>query len=228
MYLVGLTGGIATGKSTVANILQKELNVPVLDADLIAREIVEPGRPAWKQIKETFGDEVFNDDGTLNREQLGNIIFADVDKRKLLNKITHPKIYQEMFWRCLKLMFSGHHYVVLDLPLLFESNYMTKFLSKIIVVSCLPEQQLTWLMNRNGLSSEDAQVRIAAQMPLPEKRRRAQFVIENTESAGETREQVIKIVHELNSSYAHWLIRLSLVTPVLIFISIGYLAYFSW
>ena len=119
MYLVGLTGGVATGKSTVSNMF-RDLGVPVIDADAMARRIVEPGRKAWRAIKEEFGPCVFHDNGELNRAALRTIIFEDEGQRQKLNRITHPEIYKEMWWEAVKCAASGHQYIIMDLPLLFE------------------------------------------------------------------------------------------------------------
>ncbi|KAH7948023.1 hypothetical protein HPB52_017765 [Rhipicephalus sanguineus] len=106
MFLIGLTGGIASGKSTVASILVS-LGIDVIDADKIAREVVEPGKPAWVQIRREFGSEVLLSDGQLNRPALGRIVFSDHDKRRRLNRITHPEIHKEMFFQSLKLFLKG-------------------------------------------------------------------------------------------------------------------------
>lgn len=134
MFIVGLTGGIATGKSTVCDVF-REHGIPVIDADVAARKVVEPGRKAWHLIKKEFGDAVFHKDGQLNREILGEIIFDSVEKRRKLNEITHPEIYSEMFWAAVKCFFQGHQFIVMDLPLLFESGSMLDYLYKIIVVT---------------------------------------------------------------------------------------------
>lgn len=97
--------------------------------------VVEPGKPAWKKIREGFGTDVFHDDGTLDRTKLGDLIFNDVEKRKKLNAITHPHIYREMYWQTLKYFLQGHAFIVMDLPLLFETGHMLNYLHKVIVVT---------------------------------------------------------------------------------------------
>jgi len=120
MFLVGLTGGIASGKSTVANIF-KEHSVPIIDADVIARKIVEPGEKAWNEIHQEFGDDVFKDNGELDREALGKVIFSNSSKRVSLNKITHPKIERMIHWQIIKYFFEGkfeldfNHFFISDL-----------------------------------------------------------------------------------------------------------------
>jgi len=221
MFLVGLTGGIATGKSTVSSAF-REYGVAVLDADVIARKVVEPGRPAWKKIKKEFGDEVFLPNGTLNRQRLGEIIFANQEKRRILNKITHPQVYKEMFLQCLALFLKGHRYAVLDLPLLYESGYMVPFVNKIVVVKCRPEQQLQRLMDRNLFTAQEALSRINAQMSLEEKCRRADFVIDNSRSVEDTETQVRRTVEDLSQSWAHWKLRFALLACLALLAAVIY------
>ncbi|SAM06886.1 hypothetical protein [Absidia glauca] len=132
MKLVGLTGGIASGKSTVSRLLQEQ-QVPIIDADKIAREVVEPGRRANRQIREHFGDEVFLPDGHLDRPKLGDIIFTDPSKRKILNACVHPAVRLEMLKQVLYHWLSGAKVVVLDVPLLFESK-LDRFVGTTVVV----------------------------------------------------------------------------------------------
>ncbi|XP_046397244.1 dephospho-CoA kinase [Ischnura elegans] len=208
MFIVGLTGGIATGKSLVTSIL-RENGVSVIDADTIARKVVEPGQSAWSKIRKEFGDGVFYSNGELNREALGNIVFQDVDKRKKLNQITHPEIYKEMLFAATKCFFSGEKFIVMDLPLLYETGAMLKYLHKVIVVDCEKECQLARLMARGqGMSESAALQRINAQMPLEEKCERANFVINNSGSEEETRQQVEGILSVLQKSRAYWRLRL--------------------
>lgn len=202
MFLVGLTGGIATGKSTVSSMM-KDMGVPVVDADLIARQIVEPGKRAWKKIREVFGDEVFLDSGEIDRTKLGAIVFSDAQKRRALNKITHPDIYSEIRGQVLKHLLRGEQFVVLDLPLLYESNKVSNYLYKTIVVSCDDEMQLERLLDRNQYTEKEAIARIEAQMPLERKCLLADIIIENSGSIAETRKQVEGIIKLLRSSKHH-------------------------
>ncbi|XP_046670480.1 dephospho-CoA kinase domain-containing protein [Homalodisca vitripennis] len=207
MFIVGLTGGIATGKTTVSEMFQ-EYGIPVIDADKMARQIVEPGRTAWKKIKKEFGDEVFYPSGELNRDILGEIIFDDVNKRRTLNEITHPEIYKEMFWAAVRCFFQGHQFVVMDLPLLFETGSMIEYLYKIIVVTCEEDIQLVRVIERGNLTETRAKKRIGAQMGLDLKCSKAHYVIENSGSIEDTRDQVTKVVAALKSSNHHWKLRL--------------------
>ncbi|XP_076249806.1 dephospho-CoA kinase [Calliopsis andreniformis] len=206
MFIVGLTGGIATGKSSVAAVF-REHGIPVIDADQIARKVVEPGKPAWHKIRKEFGPEVFLDTDELDRAKLGDLIFNDVEKRKKLNAITHPDIYREIYWQTLRLFLRGHQFIVMDLPLLFETGHMLNYLHKIIVVTCEEDLQLQRLIERTGFTEAKAKLRIAAQMSLEKKAEMANFVIENSGSELDTREQTIKIINVLKSSKYHWRLR---------------------
>ncbi|KAL2725359.1 dephospho-CoA kinase domain-containing protein [Vespula squamosa] len=206
MFLVGLTGGIATGKSAVATVF-REHGIPVIDADAIARKVVEPGRPAWHKIQMEFGSEVFLSTKQLDRAKLGDIIFNDVEKRKKLNAITHPDIYREIYWQTFKYFIQGHPFIVLELPLLFESGHMLNYLHKIIVVTCEEDLQLQRLMERTGFTEAKAKIRIEAQMSLEKKADMANFVIENSGTERDTREQTIKVINVLKCSKYHWKLR---------------------
>ncbi|XP_034195666.1 dephospho-CoA kinase isoform X1 [Osmia lignaria lignaria] len=206
MFLVGLTGGIATGKSSVAAIF-REYGIPVIDADQIARKVVEAEKPAWHKIKREFGPEVFLDTGELDRVKLGDLIFNDIEKRKKLNAITHPDIYREIYWQTFKLFLQGHQFIVMDLPLLFETEHMLNYLYKIIVVTCEEDLQLQRLMERTGFTEAKAKLRVAAQMSLEKKAEMANFVIENSGSERDTREQTIKVINVLKASKHHWKLR---------------------
>ncbi|XP_076376987.1 dephospho-CoA kinase [Megalopta genalis] len=207
MFIVGLTGGIATGKSSVAAVF-RECGIPVIDADQIARKVVEPGKPAWHKIRKEFGSEVFLETKELNRAKLGDLIFNDVQKRKKLNAITHPDIYKEIYWQTFKYILQGHQFIVMDLPLLFETGHMLNYLHKIIVVTCEEDLQLQRLIERTGFTEAKAKLRIAAQMPLEKKAEMANFVIENSGTEQDTRQQTIRVINVLRSSKYHWKLRL--------------------
>lgn len=211
MFLVGLTGGIATGKSSVATIL-RNMGIEIIDADIVAREVVEPSKVAWKKIRKEFGESVFHPDGTIDRQALGQIVFSQPEKRKLLNSITHPEIYKSIFRKCVKLFFSGHQFTVIDLPLLYESGKMVKFLHKTIVVTCEPSIQLQRLMSRDNMSQSEALARINSQMPLTEKVNRADFVINNNDTIQATRQQVEAVVSQIRTLKTHWKYRIVIIT----------------
>ncbi|XP_058059418.1 dephospho-CoA kinase domain-containing protein [Anopheles bellator] len=207
MFLVALTGGVASGKSTVTKIF-RDHGVPVIDADAIARQVVEPGRPAWHKIRASFGESVFHtDSGELNREALGRIIFDDVEKRRLLNEITHPEIHRIIYKSVIKCFLLGHNFVVMDLPLLFETRIMLNFIHKIITVTCEEDIQVARLIDRSKYTEAEATKRIKAQMPLELKCEQSHFVIENSGTFRDTEEQTLKILSILQDSNQHWKIR---------------------
>jgi len=210
MFLVGITGGIASGKSTVSSIF-REYGVKVIDADVLARQVVEPGKKAWKKIKNEFGPSIIGESGEVDRQALGQIIFSDREKRRRLDAITHPEIYKLIFWIVFKCFLKGHQFVILDLPLLFESGAMVDYIYKVIVVTCDEEQQLLRLIERNSLCKEDGVKRIKAQMPLEEKCKRAHFVIDNSKSEAELRAQVEDVYRVLRHSRYHWRLRLMII-----------------
>jgi dephospho-CoA kinase len=186
---MGLTGGIATGKSTVAAML-KERGAVLIDADQVARDVVEPGTEGLRRIRERFGSRVFQEDGRLNRAALGNIIFKDEGLRKELGRLLHPLIMEEMQKRTRNALAKNPHAIVIwDVPLLIEEN-LTQFVEKVIVVYVPESVQLQRLMKRNALSEEEARERIAAQLSIEEKKRVADIVIDNSDSLEMTERQV--------------------------------------
>lgn len=193
-YILGLTGGIASGKSTVSQIF-KEKEIPVVDADVGAREVVKPGKPALKKIKEAFGDEVFLEDGTLNRPALGKIIFKDKVKRQQLNECIRGDIRQWIKEERDRYIEEGYPFIVLDVPLLYEAEY-EKEVDAVMVVAVDEQTQAERLMKRNDLSKDEAKERIVAQMPLKEKVNRADTVIDNNGSLEQTSEQVVSWMKE--------------------------------
>lgn len=170
--------------------------------------VVEPYKPVWRKIKEFFGDEVFNEDLTLNRDKLGQIIFDDIEKRRKLNQLTHPIIHRTIYKQVFKYFFLGKNFVVLELPLLFEVNSsLINYIHKIICVSTEEDIQIARLMDRNSLSLSEAKKRIQAQMPLDEKCKMSHFVIENSGSPQDMEQQAIKIIDMLLDSNHHWKLR---------------------
>ncbi|APP16176.1 dephospho-CoA kinase [Bacillus altitudinis] len=192
--VIGLTGGIASGKSTVSQMI-KEKGIRVVDADIIAKEAVSKGSPALHQIVQTFGEEVLLPNGELNRQQLGAIIFSDEEKRKKLNAIVHPEVRKELLEQRDEGVSNNETFVVLDIPLLFESK-LEGLVDRIIVVYTTPELQLSRLMNRNDLSEEEALNRIHSQQPLEEKCQKADRMIENTKDLAFIRKQLENILNE--------------------------------
>ncbi len=190
--IIGLTGSIASGKSTVAKMITA-LGLPIVDADIVARDVVEPGAETLTLIAEEFGQDILLEDGTLNRVKLGDIIFHEPSKRKILNDIMHPAIRQEMLRQRDAYIEAGNKHVVMDIPLLFESK-LQHYVERIIVVSVSEEVQLRRLMKRNNLSKEDALARMHSQLPMSVKEKGADAVIYNNENLGQTEEQLKKIL----------------------------------
>lgn len=187
MRIIGLTGGIGSGKSTVSEML-RELGATVVDADEGARVVVEPGQPALAEIRERFGDGVFASDGGLDRAKLADVVFNDEGAREALNAITHPRVRAWMAERMQEADAAGAPAVVLDIPLLFESG-LTAGLDDIVVVWAPVEEQFKRAVGR-GLRGEDVRARIKAQMSLDDKRAKATVVIDNSGSKEETVRQV--------------------------------------
>ena len=187
MRVLGLTGGIGSGKSAVG-LMFAQLGADLVEADQLARDVVEPGQPALSEIVEAFGAEILRPDGRLNRSKLATIIFADPAARGRLNTITHPRIRERMDAE-VAARTGQAGVLLLDIPLLYE-NGRERTLERVIVVWVDAETQLRRLQERDGLSQEEARRRIAAQMPLDEKRARADHVIDNTGTREHTRAQV--------------------------------------
>ncbi|ECB9806559.1 dephospho-CoA kinase [Listeria monocytogenes] len=189
---IGLTGSVATGKSTVSNMIQ-QAGIPLVDADIAARKVVEPGTEGLKEIVAYFGEEILLADGTLDRAKLGEIIFKDNEKREKLNEITHPRVKDYMLEARERFFRAGEELVFFDIPLLFESH-LESLVDQIVVVWTTPETELKRLMERNNLTKEDALRRIESQMGIDEKARKADFVIDNNESLEKTQKQVYTFI----------------------------------
>ena len=196
MQVIGLTGGIATGKSTVSAIL-KEAGAVIIDADRIARQVVKKGLPAHREIVENFGNNVLLSSGEINRSVLGDIIFNDPRKKQLLNNIVHPYVRKEQN-RQLKHIGKKdpNAIVILDIPLLIETQTY-RDLSEVIVVYAPEHIQIKRLMQRDGISKADALARVRSQMPIEEKKDRATIVIDNSGTRENTRTQTLEIFQRL-------------------------------
>ncbi|KAI0253481.1 CoaE-domain-containing protein [Lactifluus subvellereus] len=188
MLVIGLTGGIATGKSTVSTQLAAR-GIPVIDADLLAREVVRPGTRAFKKIISTFGREVLQEDGTLDRSKLGAIVFRDEEQRRRLNAIIHPAVRWGMAMGVLKCWLRGERVCVLDIPLLIETKIYL-WVGRVVVVYCSAEIQLQRLMQRDKSTRDDARARLESQLPITEKLAYADIVMDNSGTLAELEVQV--------------------------------------
>lgn len=191
-YRLGITGGIGTGKSTVAADLRR-LGVPVVSADVIARDVMAPNSPLMSAIQVAFGDEIINSDGSLNRALLGRYVFADANKRQQLDDLVQPAI-RVAFKQAFSTLMGP--VVAAEVPLLYEQDY-TEFFEGIAVAVCPPEVQEARVMARDGLSREAARQRIAAQMPLTVKVARADFVINTNLGDANRQDQVQQLMNHL-------------------------------
>lgn len=188
-FLLGVTGGVATGKTTVVKMF-KAKGAPVIDFDLLARRVVEPNKPAWRSIVAYFGQQVLQEDRTLDRKKLADITFKDMEKRKKIEAFTHPEIYAEFVKELAEI--TAHTpgaIIVLDIPLLIEMNFQY-LCHKLLVVYAPQEQQIQRLIKRDGISRGEAVSRLRSQLPIEEKVGYADLVIRNEGSLTETRKQV--------------------------------------
>lgn len=192
VLVVGLTGGIASGKSTVSHYL-RELGAEIIDADVLARELVVPQSPAWQEIVKHFGREILDSQGFLQRKKLGEIIFESPLEREALNKILHPKI-KEKTAELIRLFGQREDLslLVIDAALLIETG-MVGMVDEVWVVTIPEELQLQRLRERDEISSAEAQKRLMAQMPLPEKIKYATRVIDNSGTLEETRKKILAL-----------------------------------
>jgi len=192
--IIGLTGGIASGKSTVSSMFQ-DFNIPVIDADQLARDVVMPGEEAYEKIVTHFGEGILNSDQTIDRKTLGHIVFANKEKREVLNQIVHPAIRKRMLDQRDAYVRKQFKCIVLDIPLLFESR-LSHYVHKTLVVYVNENIQLKRLMSRDGFSEKEAKQRIHAQLPLKEKVRQADAVIDNNGTVQQSFDQLKKLLDQ--------------------------------
>jgi len=192
MLNVGLTGGIGCGKSTVAGMLRKK-GAYIVDFDRVAHEAQEPGGAAWKAVVAEFGQEILRPDGTLDRDKLGALVFNDEAKRRRLNELVHPAVFEAWLGRLEDIGRERPDAVVIaDVPLLFEVG-MEALVDLVVLVYCAPEGQIRRIVKRNGYTRDEAALRLRSQMPIDEKVPLADFVIDNGGSVAETAAQVDEI-----------------------------------
>ena len=198
MILVGLTGGIASGKSLVSKLL-KELGAYIIDADEIAHEVIQPGGPAYQEILQQFGEEILSKDGTIDRLRLGRLVFSDPVKRTLLEGIVHPRVFAIEEARRRKIAQKDPQAVIIfDAPLLIETRAY-ELMDKVIVVYANHRTQLKRLMERDHLDYDEAKRRIAAQLPLTDKRQYADYIINGADPPEEVAKQTEAIYQELKA-----------------------------
>ncbi len=197
MLVVGLTGGIASGKSTVSQMF-REAGIPVICADELAHEVVKPGSAALDKIRQTFGDEFIDSEGKLDRAAMARLVFDDKSRRKGLESIIHPRVAEEQRKLIREFAAQGHNMVVVDVPLLYESGLEESF-DMILVAYVPPEIQVQRLIARDRVSDKEARSRLDAQLPIDKKKRLAGRIFDNTGPVEHTREQVLGIIKELRA-----------------------------
>ncbi len=199
MLIVGLTGGAASGKTAVSRVLREE-GAYIIDADQIARELVQPRKPAWHEIIRAFGKKILQEDGSIQRKKLADKIFTDPDQRKVLNQILHPRIEEEIDRRTRKIgQKDPEAIVVIDAPLLVELGMQRK-VDQLIVVTSTRVQQLERLKKRDGRSPEEASKLLSSQIPVEEKVKLADFVVRNEGSLEEMKKRAKEVFKELRKS----------------------------
>lgn len=197
--IVGLTGGIGSGKSTVARIFAQR-GVPVVDADQLAREVVEPGTDGLAEVVATFGPSVLAPDGRLDRAKLAARVFDDADARKRLESILHPRIAQASMQRFGELAQQGHAYAVYEAALLVE-NGSHRMMNALVVVTASEATQVARVRGRDGIDEDAARARIAAQLPMAEKVRAADYVIDNDDDLEATRRRTLEVLDALEARF---------------------------
>jgi dephospho-CoA kinase len=194
--LLGVTGGIASGKSTVARMLE-ELGAPIIDFDVLSRVVVEPEKPAWRDVVAFFGEQVLNEDRTLDRKKISEIVFRDAEKRKKLEGFTHPRIYEEFTKRVKEITQQDPQAIIqIVVPLLIEANLQHLF-HKLLVVYVPEEVQIQRLMKRDLITRETALNILSAQMPIEEKKTYSDYCLDNSGTIEETKKQVLRVWEEI-------------------------------
>lgn len=197
MNIIGLTGGIGSGKSTVSRMLKDE-GFPIVDADLISREVVEPGQPALGRLAEAFGPSVLNDDGSLNRGELARLAFADEEHTKLLNDITHPAINDRTREQFNALRNAGTEAAIYDMPLLIEEGF-DRLMDLVVVVDVAASTRLERLVQQRGLDRKDAEARIVRQIDDETRRAAADVIIDNNGTLEDLKPQVSDLAQKIRA-----------------------------
>ncbi|KAL3132000.1 hypothetical protein ABBQ32_008622 [Trebouxia sp. C0010 RCD-2024] len=199
MIIVGLTGGIATGKSTVTALLRGH-RLKVLDCDEIAHSVIRQGRWGYRRVIRTFGTQILLADGAIDREKLGELVFKDNNARKQLNKATHLPVAVELARQLVKEWLNFSSIVVVDMPLLFETHAYRLMWPR-ITVTCSHEAEVERLMQRDKCTASQAERKVAAQMPLHLKEEMSQFIVDNSGNRSHCEHQVSELAHQLRSKY---------------------------
>lgn len=195
MIVIGITGGIASGKSTISNMLKKA-GIPVIDADEISRDVVKKGSAALEEISKEFGERILNSDGTLNRRALGSIVFSDSRKLEKLNSITHPRIKCLIKEKIIQYKNEGKKLCAVDAPLLIETGFY-ELVDIVILVYVDRKLQLKRLINRDNITYQQAQKRIESQMSFEEKMKYADYIIDNSRDIEYTKQQINTILNKI-------------------------------
>jgi dephospho-CoA kinase len=196
MKVIGLTGNIGSGKSTVARMLEA-LGARVIDADQVAREVVEPGEPAWREILDEFGEEIIGCNARVNRKRLADIVFADASAREKLNRITHPRIIERIKEKIERYRREGAKVVIVEAALIVERGGLRDMIDKLVVVTAEEDKQIERLLKEGRFTRHEVLARIRAQMKAEEKAAHADFVIDNSGSLESTAKQVLRLWDEL-------------------------------
>ncbi|GAB1599515.1 dephospho-CoA kinase domain-containing protein-like [Argonauta hians] len=202
MYLVGLTGGIGSGKSTAVEML-RNLRCVVIDAEEITNSLLKPGACGWKKIKKYFGPEAFLDSGEINRNYIDNLVYTKPEKNQLFVLLILPMVRSKIMWSVIRKFFCGYQFVIINLPLLFENRVMTGYLTYTIVLNCLDTQQVERLVKMGKVEAE-AKSCVNIQMNLSKKCEMATFVVDNSSNQEYTEEQLARVVRLLRKSKAQW------------------------
>ncbi len=197
MRVFGLTGGIGSGKTTVAKMFRDE-GIPVVDADRIARDVTAPGQYAYLEIVHRFGREILREDGEIDRKRLGDIVFADPGRRAELEAVTHPRIVEGIAYALQELDSGGHPAAIVEAALIHEKGRRGMF-EAVIGIRCEPSRQVKRLMERDGIPEEKALLRLSAQMDAEQKAKASDYVIDNTGDLESTRAQVRALAARLKS-----------------------------
>jgi dephospho-CoA kinase len=200
MKWIGLTGGIASGKSTASKWLIKN-NVAVVDADAVAHEVVKKGTPGFEQVVKMFGPQVLSEDGQLDRKKLGDMVFGDRAKLMLLERIIHPLVQAEVARQRQEFEAQGHPFAIYDVPLLFEKNLQKDF-EKVIVVSASQKLQMERMKARDHFTDSEIQKRLAQQLPMADKENKADFIVRNESSLKDLNDQLKNLLQKLRTQYS--------------------------